>query len=147
MRAAAAKAKTQTRKVKRVSTEKRERSLAVIEFERLKYKTFINGINSIDDLLDKHKLQKRYTTRNTSEGNNIDAYMFQSDGYRKIGWDIWIALLIIYSIVSIPLKIGFQIESSLDEKIFDYIVDGNILLLLPSPFITSTFFLITTNHR
>ena len=133
MRAAAAKAKTQTRKVKRVDTEKRERSLAVIEFERLKYKTFINGINSIDDLLDKHKIQKRYVARHTSEDNNIDAYMFQSDGYRKIAWDIWIALLIIYSIVSIPLKIGFQIESSLDERIFDYIVDGKILLLLLSP--------------
>jgi len=123
MRAAATKAKTQSRKVKKVGNEKRERSFAVIEFEQRKYKAFIDGINDINDLLDKHKLKKQFVMNNTSETNNIDVYMFQSDGYRKITWDIWIALLIIYSIISIPLKIGFQVDSTLDEKIFDYIVD------------------------
>jgi hypothetical protein len=58
MRAAAARANV-AKKTKKKDDDKKERSLALIELERRKYKDFLNGINSINELLDNHKIRKQ----------------------------------------------------------------------------------------
>ena len=122
MRAAATKA--QHRKVKKVTNEKKDRSLAVIELEQRKYKTFIGGIISINNIIDEQKLKKgEFSSKVLEKETKLDKYIFRPDGNKKVIWDIWISLLILYSIIAIPLRIGFQIQSNLDAKIFDYIVD------------------------
>jgi len=123
MRAAAARANV-AKKTKKKDADKKERSLAVIELERRKYKDFLNGINSINELLDNHKIRKQKAKIAIFNYElNYSDNLFRPDGSRKVIWDIWIALLILYSIIAIPFRIGFQIQSNLDSKIFDYIVD------------------------
>ena len=102
MRAAAVKSQLRN-KNQRNNDKKDDKSLAVIQLERLKYKTFIDGVNSINNILDKHKLKQDNIINETKEETNtkVDKYIFRPYGQRKVIWDIWIGALIIYSIVSI----------------------------------------------
>lgn len=126
MRAAATKAKTRLSKRVTKDSEKKERSLAVIELERKKYKSFIGGINSINEILDNHRPTKKYlnATGSSEIKSKLSPYLFRPDESRKVIWDIWIASLIMFSIIDIPLRIGFQIPSDSGAEIFDYILDG-----------------------
>lgn len=123
MQAAAVKSQYRAKK-KKVVDVRTDKSIALIQLEQRQYKRFIEGINSINTILDEHNVkQKKIVYDNYESITKLDRYIFRPDGNRKIAWDIWTAALILYSIVSIPLKIGFQINSDVNDNIFDYIID------------------------
>jgi CRP-like cAMP-binding protein len=59
---------------------------------------------SVDDLLDKWIIFPK-----------LDA---------KIRWDIFVGVLIVYSVLIIPVQIGFDVSPSSDLKFFDHVVDS-----------------------
>lgn len=123
MQAAAVKSQYRAKK-KKVVDVRTDKSIALIQLEQRQYKRFIEGINSINTILDEHNVKQKKIVYDSYESiTKLDRYIFRPDGNRKIAWDIWTAALILYSIVSIPLKIGFQIQSDVNDNIFDYIID------------------------
>jgi hypothetical protein len=50
-------------------------------------------------------------------------HLFDNDGKYKIIWDTIVGLIILYSILIIPYRIGFQVRTNSTENTFDYIVD------------------------
>jgi len=61
----------------------------------------------------------------------------QSTG--KIAWDIFISLLIFYSIVIIPFRIGFEVRSVGLAYAFDWLVDANFFLDIILSFFTAVW--------
>eukprot|EP01038_Epipyxis_sp_PR26KG_P011631 gene11631-15580_t len=47
---------------------------------------------------------------------------------RKIMWDLFICVLVVYSVIIIPFRIGFHLQLSLPELVFDYMIDGIFLI-------------------
>ncbi|CAM9173045.1 unnamed protein product, partial [Discosporangium mesarthrocarpum] len=55
--------------------------------------------------------------------SNAPRFLVHPHDKRKLVWDLWVALLIVYSCVSVPLRIGFELEQDLGSIVLDGIVD------------------------
>lgn len=53
-----------------------------------------------------------------------EEHLFSPDGTRKIIWDVLLGCLILYSVIIIPFRIGFDQQVSDSMFIFDSIIDG-----------------------
>jgi hypothetical protein len=53
----------------------------------------------------------------------IQNRLFDNEGQYKIIWDTIMGLIILYSILIIPYRIGFQVRTNHIENLFDYAVD------------------------
>lgn len=51
-------------------------------------------------------------------------YMLHPKGTRKNYWDLLVGALILYSVLLIPVQIGFEMQVSRSHQIFDNVVDG-----------------------
>ena len=59
-----------------------------------------------------------------SEDDIIKRYLILPKSDNKVKWDIYVGVLIVYSVLIIPVQIGFGREAEGGLKIFDYCVDG-----------------------
>lgn len=63
--------------------------------------------------------------------------LFDPEGVRKMLWDCFVGLLILYSVLIIPYRIGFQVDPTSGEFIFDSIVDCLFFIDIIASFNTS----------
>ena len=78
-----------------------------------------------------------------------DPWVFDPNSMEKGFWDLWIAFCILYSVISIPVYIGFNVFPTTDNALYvwDWIIDGffwlDILLSFNTGFYTDGEQLVT----
>jgi len=77
--------------------------------------------------------------------------LFDPEGVFKMLWDCFVGLLILYSIIIIPFRIGFQVSPSRGESMFDLIVDSlfglDIIFNFNTSYVDPTTELVVTSRR
>lgn len=63
--------------------------------------------------------------------------LFNPVGKRKLTWDVFIGLLVIYSVVIIPFRIGFEQTPDISLSIFDSIIDFSFAIDIALTFNTA----------
>lgn len=126
--------------------ERNDNVKALLEKEKFAFANFWKGVLisshlflDIDDSVKiRHRPNFKRSTTSALESNDLNKtiasaklrfegeglkYIIHPDDLRKITWDAFISLFIIYSAISIPLKVGFRLIVPPKMIVFDFCVD------------------------
>jgi hypothetical protein len=68
-------------------------------------------------------INRRDSFRDSSPDSSPDSFLVHPNDRRKVRWDLWLAFLIIYSIITVPFRIGFNAEATGIWLAIDIMVD------------------------
>ncbi|CAM9681517.1 unnamed protein product [Choristocarpus tenellus] len=105
-----------------------ENSTASLGLERISSISYANAgevvLNSPgSDCEETRKKDQSFLYQEDVLPDSAPSFLFHPYDKRKLVWDVWVAVLIVYSCVSIPFRIGFEVEGSTGSLVVDVIVD------------------------